>query len=379
MQTVVEIPLYLADAERLFSPDERAAGFFALGLARVRAQATLLVCTSGSAVAHYGPAVLEAAGSEVPLILLSADRPPELHHCGAPQTLVQLGLFGSHLRFAADLGVPSGAPPPTLRLLMGQALAAAEGSPAGPVHLNLAFREPLCAAPPWPSAPPQLAPVQRVYGARQLAPTQLRDLATALSEQPRGLIVCGPMPPSAAPAPLAAAVAALAAALGWPVLAEPTSQLRYPEVLAAAGIGSYDLLLRDPAFAARQATTCVLRLGAMPTSRALTTYLQRYAQGRTFLLSAAGRWQDPTGGLASLVVADVTATCAALAAQLRPAAGAAAWTADWRRADAAAAAVIERGCTGALWEGALVQGLLRAPAVSIEDRVEQPGRAPGRC
>ncbi|HET6344486.1 MAG TPA: 2-succinyl-5-enolpyruvyl-6-hydroxy-3-cyclohexene-1-carboxylic-acid synthase, partial [Myxococcota bacterium] len=124
--------------------DERSAGFFALGLARATGRAAVLICTSGSAVAHYLPALAEANASHVPLVVLTADRPPELHHCGAPQTMDQNRIFGAHVRWFCDIGAPHGdVSPRWLRTVAAQALDHAEGAQPGPVHINVPMREPL--------------------------------------------------------------------------------------------------------------------------------------------------------------------------------------------------------------------------------------------
>ena len=125
--------------------DERSAGFFALGLARATRRPVGVVVTSGTAVAELLPAVVEASLGRVPLVVLSADRPPELRERGAPQTIDQAGIFGAHARWSVDLPLLDGEPETRrhVRSVVGRAVATARGGPAGPVHLNIGFREPL--------------------------------------------------------------------------------------------------------------------------------------------------------------------------------------------------------------------------------------------
>ena len=211
--------------------DERSAAFFALGLAKATRLPVALACTSGTAAANFLPAVVEAFHARVPLVVLTADRPPELQGCGAPQTIDQLRLFGSHVRWFADAGTPE-ATVEALRFarsLACRAVAAACGSPAGPVHLNLPLREPL--APEVSELPESLASDlaaggrlrhswTRVQAARPaLDESAVAEVAAALRSARRPLIVCGPLddPDPALPG----AVATLADGLGAPVLAEP--------------------------------------------------------------------------------------------------------------------------------------------------------------
>src|SRR5438445_1396242 len=129
--------------------DERSGAFFALGAAKATGKPALVVATTGTAGAHFYPALLEAEASRVPVVALTADRPPELHGFGAPQTLDQQHLFGTHVRFFADLGIPEGTPEALrhLRAVAAVAAARALGTPRGPVHLNAPFREPLVPPP----------------------------------------------------------------------------------------------------------------------------------------------------------------------------------------------------------------------------------------
>lgn len=136
----------LADDPRLRTHvvlDERSAAFTALGLALASGRPTVLACTSGTAGTHFHGAVVEAHHAGVPLIVCTADRPPELQDVGAPQTVDQVGLYGGAVRWSADPGVADAATAGTWRSLAARAVCEATGPTPGPVHLNLMFREPL--------------------------------------------------------------------------------------------------------------------------------------------------------------------------------------------------------------------------------------------
>ena len=315
--------------------DERSAGFFALGLARQRGRPAALICTSGTAAANFLPAVAEADLARVPMLVLTADRPPELRDNGAPQTIDQVGLYGRRARWFSDLPTPSDAPGllPYARAVAARAIAASLAAPAGPVHLNLPFREPLVpdraaledlfqsrgGAPVSPpgdvNAVPGGAPaptVRAVAGPRQLGDGPLSALAAALAGARRGLILCGPdCPPGLAPS-----VARLAAQLGYPILADPLSGVRCGPHDRRLVLAAYDAFLRDEGFAARHAPECVVRFGAMPTAKPVLQFLQRHPAARQVVVDEGGGWREPTSLAAEHLACDPLWLCAALVARL---------------------------------------------------------------
>ncbi len=225
--------------------DERAAGFFALGLARVSGVAAAVLCTSGSAVAHYHPAVIEADAAGVPLLVLSADRPFELQAKSAPQTIDQVKIFGERVRQFVETGMPEDSPSALSGLRRALALAVAETARPGrrgPVHINLRARKPLePAVPPASSSGSSGATLAERVGAllkrpipsyasvgTNADPARFRDLAALLAAHPRGLIHCGPTP--LVDLLLHPAVVALARATGYPVHAEASSMVRFASV-----------------------------------------------------------------------------------------------------------------------------------------------------
>lgn len=320
-------PLAMALAEELkirlwMHVDERSAAFFALGLARRAEQPVLLVCTSGTAAANFFPAIVEANLTHVPLLVATADRPPELRENGAPQTIDQHRLYGSHVRWYVEAALPE-ATNDGLRYTRTLACRATSATTGGPVHLNLPFREPLV-----PTAGPLLAEELRDTDAWQGRPNgepfvrvtrepigrasdaTIRRLAGVVAAHPRGLIVAGPQPS----ARLAEHIVALGAATGYPVLADALSGVRGSG--ATLPIASYDAFLRDTTFSASTAPEVVLRFGAMPTSKPVLLYLQQHAEARMIVVDEISGWPEPTQRAAEMISADTCALCDDLTAAL---------------------------------------------------------------
>ncbi len=345
--------------------DERAAAFAALGLARATGAPVALGCTSGSAGAHWLPAVIEASEAPTPLVLLTTNRPVELHGVGAPQTLDQRRLFGAFARHARDLPAPDAHTPASV--WHGAALDAAQQAqrtPAGPVHLDLAFREPLWApgpATPWaagPSSPLALAAAGH-QGAPTLAPAARAALLASLRGAQRGLIHCGP---HAADGPgFGATVHALGAALGWPVIAEFGSGARLG---APAGVvTTHDALARAPELAERLRPDLVLRLGRAPHSRAVQGWLR--ATAPTLIgIDPAGQRQAGDLPMQAVIAAAPTALLTALVADLAAAPGGEtppAWRAAWTALDAQARRALDGAASdGVAWGGAAAYAVAQA-------------------
>ncbi|MEB2346834.1 MAG: 2-succinyl-5-enolpyruvyl-6-hydroxy-3-cyclohexene-1-carboxylic-acid synthase [Deltaproteobacteria bacterium] len=354
--------------------DERAAAFFALGLAKAARAPVALLCTSGTAAANFLPAVIEASFARVPLVVLTADRPPELRDWGAAQTIDQLRLFGTHVRWFAELPPPE--PRPALlrhlRATAARAAAVASGPPAGPVHLNLPYREPLEPTPlagdrealaeatPACGAP---RPRLRVRAARAEAdPEQVRRLAAQVRATRCGVLLCGPDDRDPA---LAAAAARFARAAGWPLLADGASPLRRgPHVPATPVCGAHDAFLRAERFAARQAPELVLRLGAPPTSQATARWLDRHPDAELWIADPEGGFADPGHAAREILRADPAALCHALADRLEAQAPRAAspWLAAFLAAERLAQAVLTRGIAAEprAFAPAVVRALARA-------------------
>ncbi len=324
--------------------DERCAAFFALGAAKAGNRPVALTCTSGTAAANYAPAVVEAWHARVPLIVLTADRPPELRDVGAGQAIDQLKLYGDAVKWFVEVGV-SVATPDTLRWIRQLACraywTASSGRP-GPVHLNFPLREPLILDEPLPEDPvPGRADgrpwVRRTARDDHDAPAATGPTATAgptttapaasASPPVRGVIVAGR---SERGPGLGDAAARAAERLGWPLLADPLSGARH----GATAIATYDLLLRDPGFCDGAAPDLVVRAGDLPTSKPLRAWLASLSGVPQLALDPEAAWQDPAAVVTEVDPGDPVTALHLLAG--RPAADPG-WQSVWTAADAAAA------------------------------------------
>jgi 2-succinyl-5-enolpyruvyl-6-hydroxy-3-cyclohexene-1-carboxylate synthase len=296
--------------------DERASSYFALGVARATGEPVIAACSSGTAAANHLPAVVEASMSRVPLIVLTADRPPELHDTGANQTIDQTRLFGAFSRWFVDAGVPTLMDDTARywRSLGARAAAAAAGQPRGPVHINLPFREPLVPADEpvalgdAEAGRPRGAPWQRVVAPpRRPDKEDLRRLVDLLSATARVAVVAGSL--RTAPYRLAS----LCADLGWALLAEPTSNVRRPGLALTAA----ELLAADVEYRETHRPEVVLQIGAAPTTRAMQGFV---ASGSHLVVIDPDELNPDPGRRAELTLqCDPDAVAAAMgAAGLRP-------------------------------------------------------------
>ncbi len=344
--------------------DERAAGFFALGLARASRRPVAVVVTSGTAVANLLPSVVEASLARVPLVLLTADRPPELRDRGAPQTIEQARIFGGHVRWYNELPLLDGADATNrhVRSVVGRAVAMARGGPAGPVHLNVPFREPLIPDAALHSSADGRsdggsdsgvdAPFMAVVSARsRLSAPDLADLAVRLAAVERGLIVAGPQDDP----DLAVAVARLAAATGWPIAADPLSGVRCGPHDRSLMLSHVDHLVRPGPWRDAHLPDLVLRFGATPTSKPLNALLAEKTPTQ-IVVDGDRAWSEPTLIPTTFIQADAAATALGLAealetARAEPVESPGPWATAWLEADRAAdralfdwlASVTERG------------------------------------
>ncbi|ELY88514.1 2-succinyl-5-enolpyruvyl-6-hydroxy-3-cyclohexene-1-carboxylic-acid synthase [Natrinema altunense] len=297
--------------------DERSAAYFALGRARRTGEPTALVCTSGTAAANFHPAVMEADRARVPLLVLTADRPPELRNSGANQTVDQVALYGDAVRWDADLPEPEADERKvrSLRTTAARALAETTGVEPGPVHLNCPFRKPLEPIAVPGDVPDSFAEttagrgrdgpfVDTGGGTRTLADDDRHRLRHALVAADRPLIVAGPADPATLATLEPAAVADLADRLGAPVLADPLSGLRFGPHVGGAGDGDSRTIYGgyDTYVPALPAPDVVLRFGASPTSKPLRHWL-RDADARQFLVDPAGAWREATFTATDLLAA----------------------------------------------------------------------------
>lgn len=313
--------------------DERSAAFYALGFAKASARPVALLCTSGTAAANFLPAVAEAHHARVPLVLLTADRPPELRAWGAAQTMDQRALYAGFTRWFEDAPCPGEreGEPAYAAAVARRAVYEATGPAPGPVHLNLPFREPLAPALVEPYAPP-------ARDAAAYPPPVTRTTAPGfdLPGVDRGVLLFGP---DSWDASLAAAAHSLAGWLGWPLLADPASGLRAGAPLAETAIHGADLLLRDGSVAAALRPDLIVRFGGQPTSASIAHWIARHAEAEVWLVDQAAGFRDPQHRATRVFRSTPRDFCRSLAGPSTvPTAAALAWRAHWQQADRVAQA-----------------------------------------
>jgi len=330
--------------------DERGAAFHALGRARASGRPAALICTSGTAVANYLPAVIEASQDGVPLVIVTADRPPELLDAGANQAIRQPGIFGDYLRWSFTLPAPDA--DITGRLVLStvdQALHRALGPPAGPVHINCMFREPLEPAgeEPWPDDIPlrwrEGSRPLTVYARPETVPDarSLERIAAIVATARRGLVVIGSLPKERD----REAAAALTEKLGWPVATDIRSGLRLGPG-PANRVPYLDQILLSPQVRSSFTPDVVLQLGGQPISKRLAQALAALPDATVISVREHPFRDDPEHRAASRVQSDIGRFCELLARQVDPGAttAAGAWGTRLRefseRADASIATFV---------------------------------------
>ena len=339
--------------------DERSAAFFALGMALAQDAPVALLCSSGTAAANFFPAIIEANMARVPLLVLTADRPPELRHSGANQTIDQVKLYGDQVLWAVDCALPEAHPPAlalrNLRTLAARALAVANGVRKGVVHINMPFRKPL-----EPDADDGMPDEEsRDVSGTWIGTTPSRtlqhgvqsELTTLVGQGSEGLIVCGP---GCAREFSVESVLAFACDSGWPLLCDPLSGLRYTgEAVVACGD---TILATRPAAAPRP--DIVLRLGAVPTSAAVNAWLDALRPRNQIHLSPAGVWADDSHRTTHFLQAGAEALdtlCRAVLERKSYSQGAQ-W---WERAEALTRAALRTSLANGAWfDGAVVGEVL---------------------
>ncbi|WP_226482969.1 2-succinyl-5-enolpyruvyl-6-hydroxy-3-cyclohexene-1-carboxylic-acid synthase [Natrinema amylolyticum] len=370
--------------------DERSAAYFALGRARRTGEPTALVCTSGTAAANFHPAVMEADQARVPLLVLTADRPPELRDSGANQTVDQVKLYGDAVRWYTELPEPEADERKvrSLRTTAARALSETTGVPPGPVHLNCPFRKPLEPIEVPGDVPDSFAEttagwgrdgpfVDATGGTRTLADDDHRRLLRALAAADRPLLVAGPADPATLAALEPAAVTELADRLGAPLLADPLSGLRFgPHVGGESErddgnggprtiYGGYDAYIAE-----LPAPDVVLRIGDSPTSKPLRHWL-RDANARQFLVDPAGSWREATFTATDLLAAEPEAVVDGLLEALAASGGEIeeigtddAWRARFDAAERRHWAIRDEALTADALESDPFEGAILASAVS---------------
>ncbi|WP_409297080.1 2-succinyl-5-enolpyruvyl-6-hydroxy-3-cyclohexene-1-carboxylic-acid synthase [Peribacillus sp. SCS-26] len=310
--------------------DERSAAFYALGIAKASGSTVGLLCTSGTAAANYFPAIVEAKISRIPLLVMTADRPHELRDVGAPQAIDQLHLYGRYVKWFAEMALPEDTAEMInyARIVCARAASAAMASPAGPVHLNFPFREPLIPLleeKNWFGEGNEAVLELENRNMQTLPPAVFDQYAGRLAAAKKGLIVCGPMDLLE----FNDAVIALSEKTGFPILADPLSQLRSVKYVSENIIDTYDTFLRFEEVKTGLKPDLIVRFGAMPVSKALTIFMKEQAGTDMIVVDGGAGFREPTGTARSMIYCDETLFCISLESRLEPA-GQTEWLTHWR-------------------------------------------------
>ncbi|MBA2871860.1 2-succinyl-5-enolpyruvyl-6-hydroxy-3-cyclohexene-1-carboxylate synthase [Anoxybacillus calidus] len=334
--------------------DERSAAFFALGMAKAKRKPVALLCTSGTAVANYLPAVVEAYYARVPLIVLTADRPHELRDVGAPQAIDQLNIYGKHAKWFVEMALPEGSKEMLryARTIAARAAATAMTAPAGPVHLNFPLREPLV-----PNVTEQTwaqierkepSYIQVSIGKRTLELEQFQFIYERLDGIEKGLIICGEIDKPH----FAEAVVKLAEALNYPILADPLSHLRSGTHSKECIVESYDAILKTEAAMRTLMPEVIIRFGAMPVSKPLTLMLKNNPAIQQIVVDGDGGWREPTLNASYMIHCDETDFCNRLVELAQPKKKQSHWAKLWQDVNKMAkTALLEAGKDEEMFEG----------------------------
>lgn len=350
--------------------DERSGGFFALGIAKNIRKPVVLVCTSGTAAAEFGPAIIEAYQQNVPLIVCTADRPPELLECGANQTINQENIYANHIRWYFNAGLPEPTPERLrhIRIIARRAVKEASGLEKGPVHINFPFRKPF--EPNSFTDTVDARDLEQVMNgfADEIAPIEvsvtptvesLYDLVSAVHSFERGLIIVGPGDFTEA---FSEQISEMASLLSYPVLADGASQLRFGQHDKDMIFTHYDAYLKVASFAESHKPEIILQFGGTISSKGLELFLNDQNAFKVHI-NAGGKWLDPSNYLRSVVQSDPLTFCRLMNKELRkdrPKRTSRDWPEDFRTAEKKSE-LIRRDmidCTDSLFEGKVLRAVL---------------------
>ena len=315
--------------------DERSAAFFALGMAKEKRSPVAILCTSGTAAANYYPAIVEAHYARVPLIVLTADRPHELRDIGAPQAIDQLQLYGQHVKWFVEMALPDSALSMLhyARVIAARAAGTAVLEPAGPVHINIPLREPLIPnladMKKWVKASEKRgASIDIRQGKSMLADSQYMEYLELIRQAKRGLIICGPMDLPG----FDQAVSRFSERTGFPILADPLSQLRGSGYCKESIIEGYDTFLKDASLCESLKPDLVIRFGAMPVSKPLLLFIKGMERVNHMVIDGGLGWREPTGMGTHMVYCEEAVFCERLSLELEKELNRE-WLGKWRAID----------------------------------------------
>ncbi|MBE4908408.1 2-succinyl-5-enolpyruvyl-6-hydroxy-3-cyclohexene-1-carboxylic-acid synthase [Bacillus luteolus] len=297
--------------------DERSAAFFALGIAKEKKTPVAILCTSGTAAANYYPAIVEASISRVPLLVLTADRPHELRDVGAPQAIDQIHMYGKYAKWFVEMALPEDTNEMIkyARTMAARATGKSLTAPAGPVHLNFPFREPLIpnidADSLWNKGTFNNPKHVNVSIGRPVIDESLKSyLFELLSSYEKGVIICGEQVSEE----FSEYITKVASLFGFPILADPLSQLRSGSHSKEYIIDCYDTFLRNQDFTKTYQPDIIIRFGAMPISKALLQYVKANEGCKQIVIDSDGGWREPTLSASEMVYCDEIKFCEAMLA-----------------------------------------------------------------
>jgi 2-succinyl-5-enolpyruvyl-6-hydroxy-3-cyclohexene-1-carboxylate synthase len=339
--------------------DERSAAFFALGMAKKTKQPVVLICSSGTAAANYFPAIVEAHSSRVPLVVLTADRPHELRDVGAPQAIEQIKLYGDYVKWFHEMALPEDSSEMLnyARSKAARAVYMAEEGNPGPVHLNFPFREPL--SPDfslenlWGGTEDKVFSAA-VDGKKRLDRQQIDNLLQQLDGKKKGIFVCGPQLDE----DFAESITALAAKWGWPVLADPLSQLRSGSHVKENIIEGYDAILRNEKIRKVLKPDVIIRFGAMPVSKPYLFYVKQHKDVQQFVVENYTGYREPAGNRTEFIFADASSLCDDLFAAEQTLHKNNEWLIKWQHMNQIAKKHLLKKDNMEVTEGEAVRGLL---------------------
>lgn len=339
------------EVEMFRQVDERAAGFFALGLAKASAKPVVLLCTSGTAAANYFPAITEAKYARVPLIVLTADRPHELREVGAPQAINQIQLYGNQVKWYAEFPIPNDASAtlPFIERHVARGVAIAMSAPFGPVHFNVPFREPLLVDF---TDLPTLQFTKHFVNDCSISPQALTMLQDVVGETKKGVLVVGEQALATNPAH----IWHLIRQLQWPAIVETLSGLRgnVPTDCLPYVISTYDAILKNEAFKQAVAPETVIRLGAQPVSKFLTMFITESAPQHYIVVDEDAMFRDSAHCTTAFIHARVDEHLVVHETAIDPT-----YTSKWQQAQQIAVEQIKRYMDRESEEGALVGVMLQ--------------------
>ncbi|MGY3716716.1 2-succinyl-5-enolpyruvyl-6-hydroxy-3-cyclohexene-1-carboxylic-acid synthase [Sutcliffiella cohnii] len=299
--------------------DERSAAFYALGLAKVTGKPVALLCTSGTAATNYYPAIVEAYYSRIPLVVITADRPHELRDVGAPQAIDQIKLYSDYAKWFVEMSLPSEDKGKLqyVRTVAARATGTALASPSGPVHLNFPLAEPLVPDLSLENIwtrhhEKKLSIMENNLGKLTITESEAIKISTLLSENKKGVIVCGELKDDEY---LRAQIVTLAEKLQYPILADPLSQLRSGVHRKHVIVEGYDAFLRGEHALQELKPEVIIRFGSMPVSKFLSLYIKK-TDCLQLIVDGDGTWRDPTLQATHIIHSDEALFCEAILPKL---------------------------------------------------------------